>query len=72
MLMPLILVLGRQRHSDGCEFETSMVYKVSPGQLASTTWRNPLPRKKKNSSVAEDVAQVAEFTQNPGFNPSTT
>lgn len=47
MLMPLILVLGGQRHTDGCEFKTSMVYKVSPGQLARTTWRNPLPRKKK-------------------------
>jgi len=30
--MPLIPALGRQRQVDLCEFEVSLVYKVSPGQ----------------------------------------
>jgi hypothetical protein len=30
--MPLILVFGRQRQMDLCEFKSSLVYKAVPGQ----------------------------------------
>ena len=68
--MPLILALGRQRQSGVCEFKTSLLYKVSPGQLAKITLRNLLTsrRKKKKKALeygATDEAQVA------GYWPST-
>ena len=31
--MPLILALWSQRQADLCDVETSLVYKLSPGQL---------------------------------------
>ena len=38
--MPLISALGRQRQADLCEFEVSLVYRVS-SRTARATQRNP-------------------------------
>jgi hypothetical protein len=42
----LIPALGRQRQADLCEFEASLVYKVSPGQPALCNTEKPVSEKK--------------------------
>jgi hypothetical protein len=42
--MPLILALGKQRQADICEFETSLLYRVS-FRMARATQRNCLGKK---------------------------
>ena len=44
--VPLIPVLGRQRQEDICEFEVSLVYRVS-SRTAKATQRNPVSTEKK-------------------------
>jgi len=43
--MSLIPVLGRQRQVDLCEFEASLLYRMS-SKTARTTQRNPVSKKK--------------------------
>ena len=43
--MPLISVLRRQRQMDLCEFEASMVYKISPRTARAVTQRNSVSNK---------------------------
>ena len=45
--MPLIPALGRQRQEDFCEFEPSLVYKMSSSISIAVTQRNPDSKKKK-------------------------
>lgn len=47
--MHLISTLGKERHTDLCEFETSLVYRVSarkPGQHRKTLSQKPKKKKK--------------------------
>jgi len=37
--------LERQRQAELCEFEASLVYKVSP-RTARATWKNPVLKRK--------------------------
>ena len=39
--MPLIPALGRKRQEDLCEFEVSLVYRVSSRTGSKATQRNP-------------------------------
>jgi hypothetical protein len=53
--MPLIPALRRQRQVDLCEFEVSLIYRVS-SRKAKATQRNPVsnhppPKKKKPSKL---------------------
>jgi hypothetical protein len=43
-LKPLIPALGTQRQADICEFEASLVYRVS-SRAARATQRNPVSKK---------------------------
>ena len=45
--MPLISALGRQRQADLCEFEASLVYKVSSRTASAVTQRNPVSEHEK-------------------------
>ena len=45
--MPLIPALGRQRQADLCEFEASLVYKVSFRIVRAVTQRNPVLKNQK-------------------------
>jgi hypothetical protein len=45
---PLILVLGRQMQTDLCEFETSLVYRVS-SRIARATQKNSVSKNKKTN-----------------------
>jgi hypothetical protein len=45
----LILVLGRQRQEDLCEFKASMVYRVS-SRTARATQKNPVSKKQKQKN----------------------
>ena len=42
--MSLILILGRQREVDLCEFEVSLVYRASSRTARAVTQRNPVPK----------------------------
>ena len=44
--MPLILALRKWRQENLCEFEASLVYKVSFGTGPKTTYRNPVSKNK--------------------------
>jgi hypothetical protein len=48
--MPLVPALGRQRQEDLCEFEASLVYRVSP-RTARATQRNPVLGVRKASKT---------------------
>ena len=52
--MPLIPALGRQRQVELCEFEASLVYRVS-SRIARATQRNPVLRKKKKEKKKEEL-----------------
>lgn len=45
---PLILEVGRQRQADLCEFQASLVYRVS-SRTARATQRNPVLKNKRES-----------------------
>jgi len=45
---PLIPALRRQRQADHCEFEASLVYRMS-SRIAKATQRNPVSRKVKRT-----------------------
>jgi hypothetical protein len=45
--MPSIPVLGRQKLVDLCEFEASLVYRVSSRTASAVTQRNPASKKQK-------------------------
>ena len=51
-LTPLILVLGRQRQTDLCEFEDSLVYRLSSRTARAT--QKILSQKKKKCSCSND------------------
>jgi hypothetical protein len=42
-LMPLILAFGRQRQTDLCEFDASLVYRAS-SRIARAPQRNPVSK----------------------------
>ena len=44
--MPLILALGRQKQVNLCEFEDSLVYRVSSRTGSKATQRNTVSKKK--------------------------
>ena len=44
--MPLILALGRQRQENLCEFESSLVYKLSSRTARAVTPRSPVSKTK--------------------------
>ena len=46
----MILALGWQREEDLCEFESSLVYKVSPGQPELVIQRNSVSNKQTNKN----------------------
>jgi len=46
---PLILALGRQKQKNLCEFEASLVYRVSSG-TARATWRNFVSKKNQTKT----------------------
>jgi hypothetical protein len=41
--MPLILILGRQKQADLCEFKASLVYRTS-SRAAGATQSNPVSK----------------------------
>ena len=45
--MPLIPALDRQRQADLCEFEASLVYRVSSRKAPKATQRNPVSKKEE-------------------------
>ena len=45
---PLIPALGKQRQSDLCEFEASLVYRASFRTGTKATQRNPVLKKQTN------------------------
>ena len=45
--MPLVPALGRQRQVDHCEFEASLIYKLSSRTVRAVTQRNPILKKQK-------------------------
>jgi hypothetical protein len=47
--VPLIPAVRRQRQVDVCEFEASLVYRVS-SRTARATERNPVLKKKQNQT----------------------
>ena len=51
--MPLIPTLGRQRQADPCEFEDSLVYRSSPGQVPKQH-RETLSQKTKKQTNKKD------------------
>jgi hypothetical protein len=51
---PLILALGKQRQEDLCEFQASLVYRVS-SRIARSTQRNPVSRNKQTNKQANSV-----------------
>ena len=52
--MPLIPALGRQRQVDICEFEASLVYKVSP-RTARALQRNTVLNTKKKKKLINSM-----------------
>ena len=48
--MPLIPALGRERQVDLCEFEASLVYRVS-SRTVRDTQRNPVSKETKNKTT---------------------
>ena len=65
--MPLIPALGRQRQVDLCEFEASLVYRVS-SRTARATQRNPVSKTKTNQPTNKTNKQ----TKNPPKQKATT
>ena len=57
--MPLTSALGRQRHEDLCEFEASLIYKVS-SKTARATQRHCLKKKKKKTLILIQVTSTIE------------
>ena len=49
--MPLILVLGRQRQADHCEFESSLIYRVSFWTGGAYTEKPCLKEQKQNQNT---------------------
>ena len=47
---PSTPALGRQRQTDLCEFEASLVYRVSFRTARAVTQRNPVLKKTKNNN----------------------
>ena len=48
--------LGRQKQADLCDFEASLVYRVS-SRIAKPTLRSP-PRRPKNQTTTEGVTSM--------------
>ena len=49
--MPLISALRRQRQADPCEFEASLVYRMSSKMGSKATQRNPVSGWRDGSEV---------------------
>jgi hypothetical protein len=68
---PFIPALGRQRQADLCEFDASLVYKVS-FRTARATQRNPVYKNQKNQSNKQTKKNHTNPINQPPPSPTKT
>jgi hypothetical protein len=69
----VVPALGRQRQEDLCEFEASLVYRVS-SRTARATQRNPVLNKQTNNKqfVRPTELALVALAKEPGLTPDIT
>ena len=65
--MLLIPALGRQKQENLCEFEASLVYRVS-SRTARATQRNPVSTNKQTKHRNKQKEKTLQKTKNPDNN----
>ena len=63
-LKPLIPALGTQRQADICEFEASLVYRVS-SRAARATQRNPVSKTNKQNKTKQKTDPITDDCEPP-------
>ena len=58
--MPLILALRRQRQVNLCEFEASLVYRVSSRTGSKATQRNSVLKNKTNKKIEKKTTHKSQ------------